>query len=110
MDQSLSEEENDMKKSKYRFNAFLFALLAALLFTSVAGAAPKDGALVSLRVEQSAFDSYQDVLVTVAISNPTNHTVKVLKWFTPADGVEESLFAVTRNGEPVAYIGADYKR
>ena len=99
-----------MKKSKYRFNALLFALLSALLITTAVGAAPKDGAVVSLRVAQSAFDSSQDVLVAVTISNPTNHTVKVLKWFTPANGVEEPLFAVTRNGEPVAYIGAHYKR
>ncbi len=99
-----------MKKSKFRFNALLFALLAALLLTSVAGAAPKDGAIVNLSVEQGAFDSSQDVLVAVTISNPTNHTVRVLKWFTPADGVEEPIFAVTRNGEPVAYVGPLYKR
>lgn len=97
-------------KSKYRFNALLFALLAALLITTVVGAAPKGGAIVNLSVEQGEFDSAQDVLVGVTISNPTNRTVRVLKWFTPADGVEESLFAVTRNGEPVAYVGAVYKR
>jgi peptidyl-Lys metalloendopeptidase len=36
--------------------------------------------------------------------------VRVLKWFTAAEGVQEPLFAVTRDGEPVAYIGAHYKR
>jgi peptidyl-Lys metalloendopeptidase len=36
--------------------------------------------------------------------------VRVLKWFTAAEGVEEPLFAVTRDGEPVAYLGAHYKR
>jgi len=100
-----------MKKSKVRFHVFVFALLAALLFTSAAGAAPKGGgALVSLSVAQSEFDSTQDVLVTVTIANPTKHTVRVLKWFTPAEGVEEPLFAVRRDGEPVAYLGAYYKR
>lgn len=99
-----------MNKSKFRLHALVFALLAALLFTSVVGAAPKDGASVSLSLAQSEFSAAQDVLVTVTISNPTNHTVRVLKWFTPAEGVEESLFGVTRNGEPVAYIGAHYKR
>jgi peptidyl-Lys metalloendopeptidase len=105
----LSEEENDMK-AKHRFNALLFALLAALLITTAVGAAPKDGAVVSLSVEQSAFDSEQDVLVTVTISNPTNHTLRVLRWFTPTEDVEEPLFAVMLNGEPVAYTGAHYKR
>jgi peptidyl-Lys metalloendopeptidase len=99
-----------MNKSKFRLHALVFALLAALLFTSVVGAAPRDGASVSLSLAQREFSAAQDVLVTVTISNPTNHTVRLLKWFTPADGVEEPLFGVTRNGEPVAYIGAHYKR
>ncbi len=98
-----------MKKSKFWFSAFVFALLVALLFTSVVGAA-KGGPSVSLSVAQSEFDATQDVLVTVTISNPTRHTVRVLKWFTPAEGVEEPLFAVTRDGEPVSYTGAYYKR
>ena len=97
-------------KGKTRIRALLFALLAALLITTVVGAAPKDGAVVSLSVDQDAFDASQDVLVTVTISNPTQHTVRVLKWFTPAEGVEEPLFVVTRDGEPVAYVGAHYKR
>jgi len=99
-----------MKKGKYRFHAMLYALIAALFLTSVAGAAPKDGAIVSLSVAQSSFDSAQDVLVSVTISNPTNHTVKVLKWFTAVDGVEEPLFDVKVNGQPVAYTGRIYKR
>jgi peptidyl-Lys metalloendopeptidase len=48
--------------------------------------------------------------MTVTISNPHKHTVRVLKWFTAAEGVEEPLFSVTRDGEPVAYLGAHYKR
>jgi hypothetical protein len=99
-----------MQKSKYRFRALLYAIIGALFFTSVAGAAPKDGAAVSLSVQQSTFDSKQDVLVSVTISNPTNHTVKVLKWFTAVDGVEEPLFDVKLNGQTVPYTGPVYKR
>lgn len=99
-----------MKRSKVRFNGLLLSLLVALVFVSAVGAAPKDGPVVSLSVGQGDFAAAQDVLVTVTISNPTNHTVRVLKWFTPADGVEEPLFAVTRDGKPVAYTGAYYKR
>jgi len=80
------------------------------LITTAVGAAPKDGAAVSLSLAQSSFSSSQDVLVSVTISNPNKHTMKVLKWFTPQEGVEEPLFAVTRDGQPVAYIGAHYKR
>lgn len=99
-----------MNKSKVRFNVSVFVLLAALLIASAVSAAPKDGPTVSLSVSQGEFDSGQEVLVTVTISNPTGHTARVLKWFTPVDGVEEPLFAVTRDGEPVAYTGAIYKR
>ena len=99
-----------MNKSKARFHAFVFVLLAALFLTSAVGAAPKDGPTVSLSVSQSEFSSAQDVLVTVTVSNLHKHTVRVLKWFTAAEGVEEPLFAVTRDGEPVPYIGAHYKR
>jgi peptidyl-Lys metalloendopeptidase len=99
-----------MSKSKFRFHTVVLVLLAALIITSGVGAAPKDGPSISLSVGQSEFNSAQDVLVTVTFSNTTKHTVRVLKWFTPAEGVEEPLFAVTRDGQPVAYIGAHYKR
>ena len=99
-----------MNKRKVRSHAFVFVLLIALFFTSAAGAAPKDGPTVSLSVAQSEFSSTQDVLVTVTLANPHRHTVRVLKWFTAAEGVEEPLLAVMRNGEPVAYTGAHYKR
>jgi peptidyl-Lys metalloendopeptidase len=98
--------------NKQRFQIFAFiALLAAILMTvSGVGAAAKDGPVVSLSTAQSEFRAAQDVVVTVKISNPTTHSVRLLKWFTPADGVEEAVFAVKVNGEPVAYTGAIYKR
>jgi peptidyl-Lys metalloendopeptidase len=99
-----------MNKNKVRFNSLVLVLLIALFVTSIASAAQKDGPTVKLNVAQGEFDSGQDVLVTVEISNTTKHTVKILKWYTPADGVEASLFAVTRNGQPVAYTGPIFKR
>jgi peptidyl-Lys metalloendopeptidase len=99
-----------MNRSTVRFHAFVFVLLAALFLTSAVGAAPKAGPTVSLSVAQSEFNAAQDVLVTITISNPHKHTVRVLRWFTAAQGVEESLFAVTRDGQAVGYIGVHYKR
>ena len=86
------------------------SVLVALMLASVVGAAPKDGPIVALSVTQGKFASAEDVLVTVTIYNPTKNPVKVLRWFTPADQSAERLFAVTRNGEPVAYTGPIYKR
>jgi peptidyl-Lys metalloendopeptidase len=98
--------------NKQRFQIILLVvLLAALLMTaSGVGAAPKDGPLVTLSSAQSEFNASQDVLITVTIANPTNHSVRILKWFTPANGVEEAVFIVKVNGEPAAYTGAIYKR
>lgn len=99
-----------MNRSKLRFKVFALVLLIALLLTSVASAAPKDGPMVKLSVAQGEFRSGQDVLISVTLFNPTRHTVRVLKWFTPVDGLEEPVLFVTRDGEPVAYTGAIYKR
>jgi peptidyl-Lys metalloendopeptidase len=110
MFQTQTLEESAMNKSKVRFNSLVLVLLIALLVTSIASAAPKDGPTVKLSVAQGEFDSGEEVLVTVNISNSTKHTVKILKWYTAVEGVEESLFAVTRDGEPVAYTGPIYKR
>ena len=99
-----------MNKSKVRFNSLVLVLLFALLVTSIVSAAPQSGPTVKLSVAQGEYDSGQEVLVTVNISNTTKHTIKILKWYTAADGVEESLFAVSRDGQPVAYTGPIYKR
>ena len=99
-----------MKRSKFWSIGLLLAVLLALLVSSVAGAAPKDGPVVKLSLAQSDFAATEDVLVTVTISNPTRHTVKILKWFTPAYGVEEALFTVTLDGKKVGYLGPIYKR
>ena len=88
----------------------VFAILIALLTASGVGAAQKDGPVVALSVTQGKFASSEDVLVTVTIYNPTKNPVKVLRWFTPVDETAEALFAVTRDGEPVAYTGPVYKR
>ena len=98
-----------MKHPKFWSVALLLAAIIALLISSVASAA-KGGPVVSLSITQSDFAANEDVLVTVTIFNPNRHTVKILKWFTPAEGVEEALFSVTRDGLKVGYLGPVYKR
>ncbi len=91
----------------------LIALALVLALTSMgavsmAGAA--DGVEVRLTAGQAAFSAGESVLVQVSISNPTGKAVKVLKWYTPADAIEEPLFSVALDGQAVAYLGAIYKR
>jgi len=68
------------------------------------------GALVSLSADKVSFGAADPVTLQVTITNPGADSIRVLGWFTPAEGVSEPLFTVTRAGEPVAYLGAVYKR
>lgn len=96
---------------KHRSVMFLILVLALAMIAPLAvGAAPEPNAVVTLTVDQSSFSADQSVVIHVAIANPTNHPIKVLRWYTPAEDVEEPIFVVTRDGAPVSYIGAYYKR
>jgi len=68
------------------------------------------GAVVSLSVDKADFDTAEAVTLHVTITNPNDFSIRVLKWFTPLEGVEQPLFTVTRDGEPVTYLGAMVKR
>ncbi len=88
----------------------VFALILVTVFILLgvpmaAGAAPESEVIVTLAVDQISFAADQNVVVHVTFTNASNHPGKVLKWFTPVDGVEESLFAVSTDGVPVAYLG-----
>ncbi len=96
-------------KARFAF-ALLFAVLLVAMLAGAVGAAPGRQAEVKLGLAQGSFDASQPVMVDVTISNPGKSSIRVLKWFTPAEDVEEPLFKVTRDGEAVAYTGAIYKR
>jgi peptidyl-Lys metalloendopeptidase len=67
-------------------------------------------ALVSLSVDQASFVAEEPVIVHVRITNPNLEAIRVLKWLTPTHTMQDSLLAVTREGQPVHYLGAIYKR
>jgi peptidyl-Lys metalloendopeptidase len=100
-----------MTRGTYRLLALgLVPIVFLLVVIGAAGAAPKGGFTVDLKVAQSEFGASQDVLVTVTLSNKSKQAARILKWLTPADGVDESLFTVTRDGQPVSYLGPSAKR
>lgn len=69
-----------------------------------------DGIAAKLQMSQNSYNDAQDVMVTVTLTNEEHVPVKVLKWYTAAEGVEESLFKVSADGEQRKYLGAHYKR
>ena len=99
-----------LKGKSFTFVLVMVLLFAALVGTTGAGTAPKSALSVTISADKSGFGTSDAVLVNVTISNTGKNTVKVLKWFTPVDDVEEALFKVTRDGAAVDYVGAHYKR
>jgi peptidyl-Lys metalloendopeptidase len=100
-----------MSKSKL----FILALALALVVTAFAGAngatAASGGQLsVRLNADKAAFTAGEPAIVNVTISNTGRRAVSVLRWYTPYDDVETSLFSIARDGQPVAYLGGLYKR
>ena len=67
-------------------------------------------ASVSLSAAKNSFSGAEAVIVHVKITNPNVQALRILKWQTPANGVQRSLFIVTQDGKAVAYIGPLYKR
>jgi peptidyl-Lys metalloendopeptidase len=65
---------------------------------------------VTLSADKTSVRASESALVKVSFHQSGRSAAKLLKWYTPADGVEEPVFAVTREGTPVAYEGAHYKR
>lgn len=101
-----------MIRSKFFMIVLIFVLaLSAVGAVTGAGAAPQNAGLkIDLSAPQPGFASGQAVIVQLTIRNPTNRAVRVLKWFTPFEDVEESLFAVSLEGSPISYLGPVYKR
>ncbi len=93
-----------MLKSKL----LVFAVALALVVSAFAGTGQANAAKGNVSVSLSA--GAGDALVSVTFKNEGRAPTKILKWYTPYDDVEDSLFVVTRDGSPVAYIGALYKR
>src|SRR5512136_2432220 len=105
-----------MKRHPMRLILLLALLSALLLIVTSVGAAPaedpaaKEGLAVSLTAAKSHYKATEDVTVTVTITNLSGHSARVLRWFTPAEGLEEPVFALKVNGKPADYTGAVYKR
>ena len=98
-----------------RYSKIIFFLLLVLIVALFSVSAPASAQsvpelLVQLSADGNSFASSETVVVRVVITNPTNTDLRVLSWHTPANGILEPLFTVTRDGISVDYLGALYKR
>jgi peptidyl-Lys metalloendopeptidase len=65
---------------------------------------------VSVTPIQTRFAAVQNVNVILSYSNTGGDTMFMYKWYFPENGLSDSLFEVTRDGEPVEYVGPVAKR
>lgn len=102
-----------MSGSVRKIVSVMFVLVSVLALLGGAGsAAAKESspAQVTISAVQEAYQAGEAVLVNVTITNPGKSTLRILKWFTPAEDVEEPLFTIQTNGAPASYLGPIYKR
>lgn len=92
--------------------SLLWAALAAFcLQTATAQAQAVNSHLsVDLQASKTSLGAADDVELTVTISNHGNRPVRLLKWEIPGETDEASFFSVSRDGNPVLYLGKHYKR
>jgi peptidyl-Lys metalloendopeptidase len=87
------------------------AACGALLLACCAGAATAaDGVSVTLTPERAALGKSDDVVLKVTFTNTGSTPQTLLKWRLPFDEIEAPLFDITRDGNPVRYLGMQAKR
>ena len=81
--------------------------LAIIGFSMTANAASIG---VEIDIDNYWLDANENVTVRVTFTNHGKKPAKVLKWYTAADGIEDDLFNISRDGQTLRYLGAHYKR
>lgn len=86
--------------------------VATALLSLMAGAAyaQTNGIAVTLSSESANLKGSDDVTVNVTMTNVGSAPVFVPKSYVPSQAATSGVFTVTRNGEPVPYLGAIVKR
>lgn len=90
---------------------FIFAAVVLLFaISAISVFAAKSTADVKLTFDRSFYTADQGILVTVTITNPNKGAIRILRWMTPIDGVDEDIFRVVIDGVEAEYTGRHYKR
>ena len=95
-----------------RYPAQFLALPAActLLVAAALPAQANASIAVTVTPDQPALAKGDDVHVTVTLTNTGATPQRLLKWRTPFVQAEHALFYITRDGQPVRYLGRHVKR
>jgi peptidyl-Lys metalloendopeptidase len=91
-------------------NMLKWSVGAAVLAMSMAAQAGNNGVVVSVAPEKASVGKTDDVVVKVTFTNTSGSPQYVLKSHTPFAGIDAPVFEITRDGQPVRYMGRLVKR
>ncbi len=91
----------------------LLSLIAAvatfLAFSSTASAGMR-GLTTTIEAQKSFLGAADDAVVKITYRNDSAADLYLVRWQTALQGIEENVFDVRLDGQPVAYTGRLYKR
>jgi len=88
----------------------IHAAACTLLLACALPAYAASSIAVTVTPEKNALGKGDDVNVTVTLANTGATPQRLLKWRTPFVPAEHALFQITRDGQPVRYLGRHVKR
>ncbi len=97
-------------------NVLLMVVAVLLVAVTVAAApsaprAPRAPRLAgTVEASQTRFATEEPVALTLHLANQSVASVWVLRWQMPSDEIDADLLEVTRDGQPVPYVGPMVKR
>ena len=88
----------------------LIAVVATFLAFASTASAGMRGLTTTIEAQKSFLGAADDAVVRITYRNDSAEDLYLVRWQTALQGVEENLFDVRLDGQPVAYTGRLYKR
>jgi peptidyl-Lys metalloendopeptidase len=93
------------------FRTLLRVLFAATLAClSFAGFAGQASPTISMSIADRATTMDGELLVDLVFTNKSDSPISMVSWYLPDGELDGDLFAISRDGEPVNYVGRIVKR
>jgi len=89
--------------------SLIVAVATFLAFASTASAGMR-GLTTTIEAQKSFLGAADDAVLKITYRNDSAEDLYLVRWQTALQGVEENLFDVRLDGQPVAYTGRLYKR
>ncbi len=89
----------------------LILILLIIIPASMAAQLQKVSGITSMiEAVDKEIAANEPIKIKFILKNTSDQKLNVLKWFTPFEGFNGSIFSITKDGEPVKYLGRVVKR